>query len=92
MRSSLPRARSRIVRGVAAALKPAAGKGAPKLQGTFAIRTRVIASRLLAAVWAPRSKKNKEAGLAFNAPLQGVAVPADLGDFASDLKAMHKLS
>ena len=54
-----------------------------------------VGDRLMAfngEVWTLRSKKNKEEGLAFGAPLGGVQVPEDLSDFASDLKAMHKLA
>jgi valyl-tRNA synthetase len=45
-----------------------------------------------ARVWALRSEKNKTEGLAFGAPLAGVAVPEDLSPYAGDLRAMHKLA
>jgi valyl-tRNA synthetase len=59
------------------------------------VRHAEVGERLMAfngEVWALRSKKNKEEGLAFNAPLSGVAVPSDLEDFSTDLKGMHKLA
>jgi valyl-tRNA synthetase len=58
-------------------------------------RSAEVGERIMAfnaQVWAVRSEKNKTERLAFNAPLLGVAVPADLAEFASDLKAMHKLA
>ena len=59
------------------------------------VRSAEVGERIMAfnaQVWAVRSEKNKTEKLAFGAPLVGVSVPGDLAEFASDLKAMHKLA
>jgi valyl-tRNA synthetase len=37
-------------------------------------------------------KLKKERGLSFSSPLEGVQVPVDLVEFASDLKSMHRIA